>query len=86
MFAETAALGGLEMQPCYDRGMAEFEASDWLTDSASRTPRNLRRNHAGQHFWPNLFLGRRLKGFWCLRKNSADHEAVRWECRRGSVG
>ena len=26
------------------------------------TPQNPEKNHAGQHFWPNLFLGRWLKG------------------------
>jgi hypothetical protein len=26
------------------------------------TPRNPQENHTGQHFWPNLFLGRWLKG------------------------
>jgi len=35
MFAETAALGGLEIQLCYYRGLKEFEASGWLTDTAS---------------------------------------------------
>jgi hypothetical protein len=35
MFAETAALGGLEIQLCYYRGFREFEASGWLTDTAS---------------------------------------------------
>ena len=33
------------------------------------TPRNPQENHAGQHFWPNLFLGRWLKGgSWCFRE------------------
>ena len=27
----------------------------------SQTPRNSQENHSGQHFWPNLFLGRWLK-------------------------
>ncbi len=35
MFAETASLGGHEIQLCYYRGMGEFEASNWLTDTAS---------------------------------------------------
>lgn len=35
MFAETTALGGLEIQLCYYRGLNEFKASDWLTDSAT---------------------------------------------------
>jgi hypothetical protein len=35
MFAETAALGGLEIQLCYYRGLKEFKASGWLTDTAS---------------------------------------------------
>ena len=35
MFAETAALGGLEIQLCYYRGLNEFKASGWLTDTAS---------------------------------------------------
>ena len=35
MFAETAALGGLEIQLCYYRGLKEFEASGWLTDTGS---------------------------------------------------
>jgi hypothetical protein len=35
MFAETAALGGLEIQLCYYRGFKEFKASGWLTDTAS---------------------------------------------------
>ena len=33
MFSETAALGGLEIQLCYYRGYAEFDASPWLTSS-----------------------------------------------------
>ena len=35
MFAETAALGGLEIQLCYYRGIGEFKASSWLTDTSS---------------------------------------------------
>lgn len=35
MFAETAALGGLEIQLCHYRGFKEFTASGWLTDTAS---------------------------------------------------
>ena len=35
MFAETAALGGLEIQLCYYRGIGEFKASSWLADTAS---------------------------------------------------
>jgi len=34
MFAETAALGGLEIQLCYYRGYGEFHASEWQMDSA----------------------------------------------------
>lgn len=33
MFAQTAALGGLEIQLCYYRGINEFKASAWLTDA-----------------------------------------------------
>lgn len=33
MFMETAALGGLEVQLCYYRGLSEFHASCWLTRS-----------------------------------------------------
>jgi hypothetical protein len=33
MFTETAALGGLDIQLCYYRGYAEFEASPWLSNS-----------------------------------------------------
>ena len=33
MFAETAALGGLEVQLCYFRGFGEFAASGWLQRS-----------------------------------------------------
>ncbi len=33
MFIETAALGGLEVQLCYFRGMGEFAASPWLVRS-----------------------------------------------------
>lgn len=32
MFRETAALGGLEIQLCYYRGILEFETLPWLTD------------------------------------------------------
>lgn len=35
MFAETAALGGLEIQLCFYRGIGEFKASGWLTDAAA---------------------------------------------------
>ncbi len=34
MFAETAALGGLEIQVVFYRGFGEFKASSWLSDSA----------------------------------------------------
>jgi len=35
----------------------------------------LQNNHTGQHAWPDLFLGRWLKGVsWCSRKNSDDDE------------
>lgn len=33
MFQETAALGGLDIQLCYYRGFAEFDASPWLGNS-----------------------------------------------------
>ena len=33
MFTESAALGGLEVQLCYFRGMGEFAASPWLVRS-----------------------------------------------------
>ena len=33
MFLETEALGGLEVQLCYFRGMGEFAASPWLRRS-----------------------------------------------------
>jgi hypothetical protein len=35
MFAETTALGGLEVQLCFYRGFQEFESSDWIGDSAT---------------------------------------------------
>lgn len=33
MFSETASLGGLDIQLCYYRGFAEFDASPWYSDS-----------------------------------------------------
>ena len=33
MFADTRALGGLEVQLCFYRGFQEFESSDWIGDS-----------------------------------------------------
>lgn len=33
MFAETAALGGLDVQLCYYRGYGEFKATPWLSDA-----------------------------------------------------
>ena len=33
MFKETAALGGLDIQLCYYRGLGEFKASQWLSSS-----------------------------------------------------
>jgi hypothetical protein len=33
MFQETAALGGLDIQLCYYRGFAEFDASPWFSNS-----------------------------------------------------
>ena len=33
MFAETAGLGGLEIQLCYYRGFGEFRATQWLANS-----------------------------------------------------
>ena len=33
MFIETTALGGLEVQLCYYRGLDEFSASAWMTQS-----------------------------------------------------
>ena len=35
MFSETAQLGGLEIGLVYYRGFGEFEATEWLTDSAA---------------------------------------------------
>jgi hypothetical protein len=35
MFADTQALGGLEVQLCYYRGFRELEHSDWIADSAT---------------------------------------------------
>ena len=42
---------------------------DWMSAKSSTahiatslTPQNPQENHTGQHFWPNLFLGRWLKG------------------------
>lgn len=34
MFAETATLGGLDIQLCYYRGLGEFDAGPWLSRSA----------------------------------------------------
>jgi|TARA_Y100000310_G_scaffold322215_2_gene380986 hypothetical protein len=34
MFANTSALGGLEIQLCYYRGFGEFSASPWYKDSS----------------------------------------------------
>lgn len=33
MFADTQALGGIEVQLCFYRGFREFEYSDWIGDS-----------------------------------------------------
>jgi hypothetical protein len=33
MFADTRALGGIEVQLCWYRGFQEFEASDWIGDA-----------------------------------------------------
>lgn len=33
MFADTRAIGGIEVQLCYYRGFREFEHSDWIGDS-----------------------------------------------------
>ncbi len=33
MFETTAAIGGLDIQLCYYRGYAEFDASPWVSDS-----------------------------------------------------
>ena len=33
MFADTRALGGLEVQLCFYRGFQEFESSDWIGES-----------------------------------------------------
>jgi len=35
MFADTQALGGIEVQLCFYRGFREFEHSDWIGDSAT---------------------------------------------------
>jgi len=46
MFAETAALGGLDIQLVYYRGFGEFHAAPWLGDSAELVvPRRIERNH-----------------------------------------
>lgn len=34
MFSETASLGGLDIQLCYYRGFAEFDASPWYSGSS----------------------------------------------------
>ena len=53
----------------------------------AQTAQKTQRNHSGQQFRPNLFLGRWRKGLsWCLRSNSADYEVVGWQCPRGSIG
>ena len=38
MFASASSLGGLQIQLCYFRGVAEFKASDWYGDSAQLLP------------------------------------------------
>ncbi len=35
MFEQTSALGGLEVQLCFYRGLREFKATSWLNDSAA---------------------------------------------------
>jgi hypothetical protein len=39
MFSETASLGGLAIQLCYFRGISEFRATPWMTDSRSLVSR-----------------------------------------------
>jgi len=39
MFAATTSLGGLAIQLCYFRGLAEFHAAPWLTDADDITRR-----------------------------------------------
>jgi hypothetical protein len=38
----------------------------------SLTPQHPQKNQSGQHFWPNLFLGRRLKGL-AFQLNCTEH-------------
>ncbi|WP_237134776.1 VWA domain-containing protein [Pseudohongiella sp. O18] len=38
MFASASSLGGLQIQLCYFRGVAEFRASDWYGDSSQLLP------------------------------------------------
>ena len=42
MFTETAALGGLDIQLCYYRGLEEFDASPWLSSSQALLERMTR--------------------------------------------
>jgi len=44
--------------------MEYFEVANLSTAFilSTLTPRNPQKNHSGQQFWPNLFLGRWLKG------------------------
>ena len=49
MFQETADLGGLEIQLCYYRGFAEFDASPWLVESAALLKRMTSVSCVGGH-------------------------------------
>lgn len=42
MFADTQALGGIEVQLCFYRGFRELEHSDWIPDSATLLQRMTR--------------------------------------------
>ncbi len=64
MFAETAALGGLEIQLCYYRGWKEFKASGWLTDTASLQSRMAAVHCLGGH----TQIGRVLKHATAMAK------------------
>ena len=64
MFAETAALGGLEIQLCYYRGFREFKASGWLRETGS-----LQRTMAAVHcLGGHTQIGRVLKHATALAK------------------
>ena len=52
----------------FANGLSPKTSTDLIPTSV--TPRNPQKNHSGQHFWPNLFLGRWLKGL-SVRSNSS---------------